>query len=186
MDHRSRPTARVSPSQEDGWDTVTVIKQRSPSSSPPPPHHHHHHHQSFNSRARADVPAESSGWSREDACTSSQHCCRWETETQNQGRCGGSAPLRLLLLAYLSDSVLVHGPADLFVDEQQGVQVSSPAVQQLVWNVGIWSQHSALQLQEPGDMGRGSPAYSSNSRQQPPSDAHLDRQSLLSASFPML
>lgn len=91
---------------------------------------------------------------------------------------------RAVIAANLAQGGLVHSlGAQLLAHVQQGVEVPSAPVQQLVGNIRVWTQHGVLQLQE-------SAAHAGQihaARVWPrPSHTHLDRQSLLSAWFSSL
>jgi len=65
--------------------------------------------------------------------------------------------MELVSVAHLCNCALVHGiGSNLFVNVEQSVKVAGPAIQQLIWHLGVWTQNWALQLEKPdGDTRAG-------------------------------
>lgn len=52
--------------------------------------------------------------------------------------------------SHLCNGVLIHSvSADLFVNVQQSIKVSSTTIQQLIWYIRVWAQHGPLKLKKP-------------------------------------
>lgn len=52
--------------------------------------------------------------------------------------------------SHLCNGVLIHSvSADLFVNVQQSIKVSSTTIQQLIWYIRVWAQHRPLKLKKP-------------------------------------